>query len=485
MKSILLAFLMFCVFTHIYAQHEHHMPAPGKKISKPVHKAHAEMHDSMPGMQHEHHMPASDNNEHAEMPDSMADMQHSHEAHAMENMRHAFSLHLPMNRNGSGTSWLPDASPMYGVMKHTENWMFMIHGNLFLRYNNQDITNKGSRGDAKVDAPNWLMIMGQHRVGQNGLFHFNTMFSADAIIAGGSGYPLLFQSGETWQGQPLVDRQHPHDLFSELSVSYAHALSSKADVFVYAGYPGEPAIGPVAFMHRPSALTDPDAPLGHHWTDATHITFGVATLGLRYGQFKLEGSSFTGREPDEDRYDFDKPRFDSRSARISFNPSANWALQLSHGFIKSPELLHPEEDIYRTTASAVYSNTVAMDKLLNISAVWGMNKTTRHNAEHAVLLEGNIALKKLALYTRYEWVQKSAEELNITPPFFVHTVFNINAITLGAAYDVFKIAQLNLAAGAQGTLYDADDMLNGLYGANPMAAEIYLRLYPTLMMANK
>jgi hypothetical protein len=108
-----------------------------------------------------------------------------------------------------------------------------------------------------------------------------------------------FKAGKLFKGKPIVDRQHPHDLFSELSVSYSHALSKKTDLFIYAGYPGEPALGPVAFMHRPSALDNPDAPLSHHWVDATHITFGVATVGLRIGNFKLEGSSFTGREPDD------------------------------------------------------------------------------------------------------------------------------------------------------------------------------------------
>jgi hypothetical protein len=143
--------------------------------------------------------------------------------------------------------------------------------------------------------------------------------------------------------------------FSELSVAYSHAFSKKADVFAYVGYPGEPALGPVAFMHRASALFNPDAPISHHWIDATHITFGVATLGVRVGNFKLEGSSFTGREPDENRYDLDRPRFDSWSGRLSFNPSKNWALQVSHAYIKSPESLHPDENIHRTTASAEYS----------------------------------------------------------------------------------------------------------------------------------
>jgi hypothetical protein len=396
-------------------------------------------------------------------------------------MSHAYSLHLPMGRNGSGTGWLPDASPMYGYMFHTPKWMYMLHYNLFLRYNNQDFTNKGSRGDSKVDAPDFVMLMAQHQVKQNGLFHYNIMSSLDAVT-GGNGYPLLFQSGEAYQGKPIVDRQHPHDLFSELSVSYSQALSQKADVFVYLAYPGEPALGPVAFMHRPSAMDNPDAPITHHWVDATHISFGVATIGVRYGQFKIEGSSFTGREPDENRYDFDKPRFDSWSGRLSFNPSANWALQMSHGFIKSPELLHPEEDVNRTTASAIYSKTLASNSSLNASAVWGMNKVEEHDGEKAILIEGEWRKNKLALHSRYEWVQKGIEELALDENVFGHdAVFPVNAFTVGFNYDLLKIGGSRLAGGGQWTLYHADERLNTLYGKNPLAVEVYLRLYPGMM----
>ena len=262
-----------------------------------------------------------------------AHMDHMAMEHEMDSSRapmsHSFSLNLPMNRNGSGTGWLPDASPMYGYMLHSKKWMFMMHGNVVLRYNNQDVGDKGERGEEKVDAPNWFMLMGQRRVGEKGLFHFNTMFSLDAIF-GGDGYPLLFQTGEAYKGRPLVDRQHPHDLFSELSVAYTQSFTKDIDAFVYFGLPGEPALGPVAFMHRPSAMNNPDAALGHHWQDATHITFGVATLGFRYKIFKIDGSVFTGREPDEYRYNFDKPKFDSYSYRLTANPSPSWSLPPAH-----------------------------------------------------------------------------------------------------------------------------------------------------------
>jgi hypothetical protein len=303
------------------------------------------------------------------------------------------------------------------------------------------------------------------------------MFSFDAFTAQSGGFPLLFQTGESYKGKPIVDRQHPHDLFSELSVSYSQALSDKADVFVYVGYPGEPALGPVAFMHRPSALPNPDVPISHHWVDATHITFGVATIGFRYANWKIEGSSFTGREPDENRYDFDKPRFDSWSGRLSFNPSGNWALQVSHGFIKSPEALHPDEDINRTTASAIYSLPIS-NGTFNATALWGMNKIKDQEAANAFLLEGAWNRNKLTLYSRYEWVQKSTEELALDENIYgQNSVYPINALTAGLSYDLFKLGQLNIAGGGQLTFYHADERLDKLYGKNPMAFEVFLRLY--------
>jgi hypothetical protein len=397
-------------------------------------------------------------------------------------MSHAFSLNLPMNRNGSGTAWLPDASPMYGVMLHSKKWMYMLHGNIFLRYTNQDFTNKGSRGNDAFDAPNWFMLMAQRKIGRNGLFMYEAMVSLDRLTEGGNGYPLLFQTGESWAGKPLVDRQHPHDLVSGLAVGYSQALSKRSDVFIFIGYPGEPALGSVTFMHRPSALNAAGAPISHHWNDGTHITFGVATIGFRYDNFKIEGSSFTGREPDENRYNFDKPRFDSWSGRLSYNPTKNWALQVSHGFIKSPEALHPDEDVNRTTASAIASYPIGKDRFFSATALWGLNKTKGHDGENAALVEAAVNLKRAAVYTRYEWVQKSVEELNLNETIYgKNGLFPVNLLAVGANYDLFHIDPVNIAVGGQISIYHADKQLDALYGKNPLSMELYLRIYPRLM----
>lgn len=397
----------------------------------------------------------------------------------MPPMSHAFSLNLPMTRNGSGTGWLPDSTPMYGYMIHGKKWMYMVHGNIFVRYTQSDIAGAGLRGAEKADAINWFMGMGQRRVGKNGLFRFSAMVSLDNLF-GGNGYPLLFQTGETWQGKPLVDRQHPHDLFSELSLGYTQAINKKLDLFVYVGYPGEPALGSVAFMHRVSSLYGPDAPLSHHWNDGTHITFGVLTAGVRYAKFKLEASNFTGREPNESRYDFDVPRFDSYSGRLSFNPSPYWALQVSQGFVKSPESLRPDENVYRTTASAVYSKPLSSGNFLNATALWGLNRS--HANENAVLLEAAYVIKRFSVFGRYEYVEKSVDELALNETLFEHDVlFGINALSLGVTVDVINSKALRMAIGGQGTYYSADSRLNYLYGKNPVSGQIFLRIYPPRM----
>lgn len=420
--------------------------------------------------------------------DTTQELEHGHEQHMQMQqqdapMSHAFSRNLPMTRNASGTGWLPDESPMYGHMYHTPDWMFMLHYNLFLRYNNQDVIEAGQRGESQFDAPNWVMLMGQRFVGERGLFRFSAMISLDPFTVGGSGYPLLFQTGETYNGEPLIDRQHPHDLFSELSVGYTHMLSEDADIFLFLGYPGEPALSNVAFMHRPSALNNPDSPLGHHWQDATHISFGVATLGFRYRNLKLESSSFTGREPDEERYGFDRPRFDSRSIRLTYNPAAQWSLQASHSYIKSPEVAEPDEDVNRTTASVLYGKKLSGEgHFWTTTLNWGYNYVDAHHNEHSVLLESNLQRNKIAVYGRYEWVQKTAGELGFEEDQFVHdALFGVHALTLGANRQLFEVRDVNTHLGAQISLFRGENSLHPYYGELPVSAQLYLRIFPGAM----
>lgn len=461
----------FCLFAiPLRAQHEHPTQTDStQKRTKPSAIDHAKQ-----GMQ-----PAED----WRMDGSAESREHMQRMGALGEvpMSHAFSMNLPMNRDGSGTGWLPDATPVYSYRVQGRKWIYMFHGNVFVRYNNQDLTNKGSRGDTKVDVLNWFMATGQRKVGNRGLFRFSALFSLDQPF-GGDGGPLLFQTGNTFQGQPLIDRQHPNNLFSELSLGYAHMLNEDMEAFVYLGYPGEPALGPGAFLHRPSSQNNLDSPLGHHWQDATHITFGVVTLGLRYKIFKLEGSLFSGHEPSEARYGFDEPHLDSYSYRVLINPHPHWALQASRGHLKSPETSEPGVDVLRTTASVLHALPWRTGNYnLNSALIWGYNDTEGDQKGHSITLESNWQMDRLAVYGRYEYVEKSARALQVDKLFDHDRLFAVNALTLGTNYIVLRAFNTNLAVGVQGSIFLNEKALNPVYGNNPLAGQVYIRVYPHLM----
>jgi hypothetical protein len=422
-----------------------------------------------------------------------ADMHHhdhdmmDHEAHGaaashgMEqqemqmSMQSSVNIADPMSRESSGTAWVPDSTPMYGKMFMFGHDMLMLHGAIFPRYTNVSTR----RGDDRIDAPNWIMGMYSHPLGDSAQLGARLMMSLDPLTEGGRGYPLLFQSGESWHDQPLHDRQHPHDLFDELSISYSQKFAFDLSTYLYFGYPGEPALGPPTFMHRLSAMDDPDAPLGHHWQDSTHVTFGVATGGLVWRNVKIEGSIFTGREPDENRYDFDRPRFDSYSGRISWNPTQNLALQFSHGYIKSPEALEPDLKRHRTTASLIYNLLLGKDSNWSNSFVWGQNHDTGEGKTQSFLLESNYQRGRDTVYARWERVEKSGHELVLDAADEAR-IFPVSGYTIGYVRDLSHGDGLDIGLGTQFTINDRPDSLDRYYGENlGYAFEFFLRIRPS------
>lgn len=356
-----------------------------------------------------------------------------------------------MNRDGSGTSWQPDATPMGGWMGMKGDWMLMAHGFANAVYDHQS----GPRGDDKALVQSMAMLMAQRPAGP-GKLGLRAMVSLDPAM-GKSGYPLLFETGETADGAtPLVDRQHPHDFFMELSASYSVPFGSDGAAFAYVGLPGEPALGPAAFMHRFSGMRNPEAPLTHHWLDSTHITFGVATLGASKGPWKLEVSSFNGREPDESRWNIEARKFDSWSTRLSFNPAPAWSMQVSYGNLKSPEQLEPDTRIKRTTASVSYQATTSVGPWQTTFA-WGQNhKVTPDESKRLPgwLLESTlVARDKHTVFGRFEQVRN--DELFQDGAPLAGATFRIRKLSIGYIYDFVKTGPVAWGVGG----------LVGLYGA--------------------
>ncbi|MBS1797037.1 MAG: hypothetical protein JSS81_24635 [Acidobacteria bacterium] len=428
---------------------------------------------SMPGMK----MPDKKPDE--KMPE-MPGMSHSMTMPAVTD------LNAPMTRESSGTAWVPDSTPMFARMKmFNDGSMLMLHGNLFLRYTDvgtsRDLSVAGRGDNARFDAPSMLMAMYSKPLTKRSQLGLRVMLSLDPLIERGFGYPLLYQSGESYRGAPIHDRQHPHDFFSELSASYSFRVSEKQSFFFYAGYPGEPALGPPTFMHRLSAMNNPDAPISHHWQDSTHITWGVLTAGYNFGKFKFEASAFKGREPDENRWNFDAPRLDSFSARFSWNPTKEWAFQVSHGYLKNPEPSEPGIRIMRrTTASAVFNRSFDENKNLAASFVWGQNYANG-NRSNAFLFEGDYDFNKNSVFGRFERVQKDAHELVLPAPH-PEGNFWVGAYSLGYLRELYRTKDWNVGLGAQLTLYQNPASVASFYGGtNHRGWQVFLRFRPGKM----
>jgi hypothetical protein len=373
------------------------------------------------------------------------------------------------SREASGTSWQPDSSPHGGIAGRYGDWMTMAHGFVDFIYDRQG----GPRGDRKAFSTSMLMLMAQRDIEGGGILGLRGMVSADPLWGKG-GYPLLLQTGETANGHDrLIDRQHPHDLFMELAATYSHRLSDESSVFGYFGLPGEPALGPPAFMHRFSGEDNPEAPTGHHWLDSTHITYGVATLGYVRGRIKLEGSVFHGREPDQFRYDIETGRLDSASARLSYNPTDDWSLQISRGRIKSPEQLEPDVDVNRTTASAIYNRPFKGGNWQTTLA-WGRNATSTTTTD-AYLVESAVMFAKAhTVFARAERAGKN--ELFAEDSPLAGQTFNVGKLSLGYVYDVPLGKHLKAGIGGLVSRYRIPGSLDSTYGSDPTSYMLFARL---------
>ena len=333
---------------------------------------------------------------------------------AQDDMQHMDMSHGQPSApaEGSGTSWLPSETPLYEVHRDAGGWMWMVHGNLFVQY----LHESGDRGSTQTGSINWLMLMAD-RSAAGGHVGLRAMVSLEPWTIRGCGYPDLLASGELCNGEPIHDRQHPHDLFMELAATYDRPLTSTVRLQLYGGPAGEPALGPTAFPHRISAMPSPLAPITHHWLDATHIAFGVVTGGISGSRWKAETSVFNGREPDEHRTDFDFGALDSYSGRFWFLPAARWALQVSAGHLHGAEAGHdgsPRTDVDRVTASATYHRVMEPGSVWATTIAWGRNHEPATSATNALLAETNLTFHdRHAWFGRVELSGKSGHDLAI------------------------------------------------------------------------
>lgn len=428
-----------------------------------------------PAAKHHHPAPLPDKAEKTQTPE--------HDHSKMEKMSMP-EMEMPvlnpsgmfLMEQGSGTSVNPGSSPMHMKMVNAGSWNFMFHGSAFMG----DIQQSGPRGGDKFFSSNGLMGMAHRQVG-SGSFMIRAMLSFEPATVTERRYPLLFQTGETAFGQPLVDGQHPHDLFMELSLQYARRLGEKTLVDLYFAPVGDPALGPVAYPHRVSAAELPQATLSHHLQDSSHIVNEVITAGLKFGMIRIEGSGFHGREPNENRWNIDHGAIDSWSTRLTLTPASNWSAQVSVGRLKHPEELEAG-DIVRSTASVTYNRPFASGHWAT-SLIWGRNhKVAERRNINSYLVESVIQFQnKNYLTGRIELVDKdelfdNQPEVKDLVARTVGSVFRIQAYTLGYTRDIIEVARIKIGWGGSFTGYAVPSAIKPFYGDHPVGFMMFLRL---------
>jgi hypothetical protein len=431
------------------AQHEHHAPAP----------------QPMPEDHSGHGPPAAEEQAHEH-----------HSGHGSASgepgatghqMTGAFGPY-PMSRDASGTAWQPDASRHDGVHIAAGDWTLMGHAKLNLVYDWQE----GPRGDEKTFVSGMVMGMAKRSFADGDTLQLRAMISPDPFM-GKRGYPLHLASGETADGEtPLVDRQHPHDFFMELSASYSLRLGERSSFFLYGGLPGEPAFGPPAFMHRLSIMDSPEAPISHHWLDSTHISFGVLTGGFVHDNWKVEVSRFNGREPDEERYDIETGPLDSTAVRLAWNPTRELSLQASWGRFISPEQLEPNENQTRWSASGIYTRPLGNDGWWSTTLAWG-RRSAEHGNLDAWVLESAVGLKQWTIFGRAEHTENNellSDHGHHGPPF------DVAKVSLGAIRDFTLSDQVKLGVGGLYAFNFVPAALEASYGGDPQGAMAFIRL---------
>src|SRR3954468_17018950 len=393
---------------------------------------------------------------------------------------YVFMLFLVTHRGEAQTmdGSAPDGTATTAQHPHMDmpmdaGWQFMQDGIVFMNFNHQG----GPRGGNELVAPNWWMSMAS-RDSSHGRLTFSSMLNLEPATVGNDGYRELFQVGEALDGRPLIDRQHPHDLFMQLAAVWRIALNDSTG-FTLVGAPvGEPALGPVTFMHRPSAADNPTAPLGHHTFDSTHVSFGVVTAAVDHGRWSAEGSMFNGREPDEHRWDFDFGRLDSFSARLWYRPDDEWELQASSGRLKDPEQLEPG-DIIRSTLSAAWTRKKGA-AISAVTAAFGRNNTD-HGPRSAFLVEGSRHQGVHTLYGRFETVEVETALLQtdtLVEGAAAERKDPVFAFTLGGVRDVWTWHGFEGGIGADVTFYGTPAALQPMYSSHPVSLHVFFRLRP-------
>lgn len=342
------------------------------------------------------------------------------------------------------------------------------------------------RGDRKFGLRDWESVLSPPLL--DGRLTFRAMTSIGSLFDRG-GMPSLVQTGGVYRHGYVHDRQHPHDLLMEVAADVRFGMA-----WLYIAPVGAPALGPPAYMHRASAATDPAAPIGHHWQDASHVSYGVASIGMRWRGTAVEASAFNARESDYESPwpDFSHGKLDSFAGRASLalgpaTMSAWW------GYLESHDPIAPAMPMHRYGAAIAFDRAGFGGRRWSSLAVWGMNvhhhdgsshallhgdsTTSPHVRSSSILVESSVEIgRRSTIFTRLERVMKNGEELGFLGGDLV-SLHEVRSVVVGGRRDLWSSRYATLGAGVRAIVAFLPRSLDLAYGTRrPKGIDLFLQV---------
>jgi hypothetical protein len=357
--------------------------------------------------------------------------------------------------------------------------MWMIHGNAFL----VETAEEGARGRSRLSSVNMLMTELGHSYGNNYL-NVDLMLTAERWTLPGGGYPELLQIGEKDEnGSPYIDAQHPHSSpIMGLTFSDTIAINDRGDyVKIFFAPRGQATEGPVAFMHRPTGMVNPDAPLGHHiGQDVAHITSTVLGASISKDKFQFEVSAFNGLEPEPTKVDLPSRELNSYAARLVYEFSNQLIGMISYSEVKDPEPNDPTLKKMQRYSASLYGKHIFSDSsVLQNTLIYGQVANLDHiSILRSALDEFWIAQKDQPhnYWGRIEAVERTADQLAILTAANPQQAQWVWGLTAGYTYKIKLGDDLEAGLGASVTKDLLPGEFRAAYSGDPVSGKIFLQV---------
>ncbi len=360
----------------------------------------------------------------------------------------------------------PDLKGVY-VRKFFSESLF--YGFAELAYDHQG----GCRGDKKIFAINELLGLTHFSCFRTDL-SFHAVLSLEPGTIGESGYPLLFATYQRSDGElALIDRYPARNFFTELACELTVSLYDDSFFFLYAGVPGNPALGPLPDQ-RIAAFYILEGALARPWLVTTDTSFGVVTVGYDWGDYLIEVSGFNGTELEKPTWGWREPRIDSASFRFTYAPINALLAQFSIGRLRH----HIQHNaLTRLTASISYTQESEYFYTQSMFA-WGLDKPCDRKARMSFLLESCFNIQnKHVLFGRFEHTQ--ANELTMKREMGLkknaNDLFSVNKVGFGYLYQFNRTYHVEWSAGISLNVDFPPASLEHVYGRQPFSYFLFLK----------